>query len=147
MLPATSVRLLEVVVDQEVDPSAQRPDQWPDHQEQGGQNNTALDLINRGLSISPTNLNLLDTKGTILLKMSDRASDARTVFERLVALSPADSGRKAKALLQLSRACVKLKDLAQASQYSKRAMDIDQKINVFTPEEQAEIESLISSGN
>jgi tetratricopeptide (TPR) repeat protein len=112
-------------------------------QEQSQEHETALALVDRGLKLSPGDLNLLDTRGTILLNMPNRLVDARAVFERLVALSKAQSRRKASALLKLGRTLVRLEDLAQASQTVKRAADIDQEINVFTEAERAEIQQII----
>jgi len=108
-------------------------------QEQDHQYDAALELANKGLSLSPKDLHLLDTRGTILLNMPNRLADARTDFERLVELSPADSPRLAKALLQLGRVCTRLNDLVGARQYMKKALELDQKIKVFTPEERSEI--------
>ena len=95
----------------------------------------ALELANRGLSLAPNELHLLDTRGTILLNLEDRLTDARNNFERLVELSPSDTRQRAKALLQLGRICAKLSDLVQAKQHLKNALEIDRKIDVFTPEE------------
>ncbi len=103
----------------------------------------ALELANRGLSIAPDELHLLDTRGTILLNMADRLADARNDFERLVELSLPDSRQRAKALLQLGRICAKLNDLIQAKQHLKNALEIDRKIDVFTPDERSEIARIV----
>jgi len=102
----------------------------------------ALGLANKALSLSPRDRFLLDTRGTILLNMPNRLADAKRDFDQLVKLSPSDSPSQAKALLQLGRICVNLKDLDGAKQYLKQALEIDQKINLFTPEELAEIEKM-----
>jgi Tfp pilus assembly protein PilF len=60
-----------------------------------------------------------------------------------VDLSPAESREKAKALLQLGRVYVKLKDLTQARQSVEKALQIDQKLHIFTPAEQAEIAEIM----
>lgn len=105
----------------------------------------ALELANQGLSLSPDDLHLLDTRGTILLKLPDRMADARKDFSRLVELSPADSPRRAKSLLQLGRICAKYNDLAQAKQHLMSALAIDRSIDVFTPEERSEIARTMDS--
>jgi tetratricopeptide (TPR) repeat protein len=106
----------------------------------------ALELANKGLSLAPKDAvlqHLLDTRGTILSNMKDRLADAKNDFERLVKLSPPDTPRKAKALLQLGRICAKLNDLVQAKQHLDEALEIDRKIDVFTTEERSEITSIV----
>lgn len=105
----------------------------------------ALDLANQGLNAARNDndkLHLLDTRGTILVKMN-RLPEAKADFERLVALSPPDSPRMAKALLQLGRVCIKLNGLDQAKEYMRKASEIDRKVTVFTPEERSEIDEVI----
>jgi len=103
----------------------------------------ALELANRGLSLSPNELHLLDTRGTILSNLADRLSDARNDFERLVELSPSNTRQRAKALLQMGRICAKLNDLVQAEQHLNSALEIDRKLNVFTTDERSEITRII----
>lgn len=105
----------------------------------------ALDMANQGLNAARNDndkLHLLDTRGTILVKMN-RLPEAKADFERLVALSPPDSQRMAKALLQLGRVCIKLNGLDQAKECMRKASQIDRKASVFTPEERTEIEEVI----
>ncbi|MFZ2147478.1 MAG: tetratricopeptide repeat protein [Sedimentisphaerales bacterium] len=103
----------------------------------------ALELADKGLSLAPNELHLLDTRGTILLNMEDRLADARNDFARLVELSPPDTRQQAKALLQLGRICAKLNDLIQAKQYLQNALEIDRKIDVFTTDERSEITRIV----
>jgi len=103
----------------------------------------ALTLANKGLGLAPNDLHLLDTRGTILLNLADRLADARNDFERLVELSPPDTRKQAKALLQLGRICAKLNDLVQAKEHLNNALEIDQKIDVFTTEERSEITKIV----
>jgi tetratricopeptide (TPR) repeat protein len=103
----------------------------------------ALELANRGLSLAPNALHLLDTRGTILSNLTDRLADARNDFERLVELSPSDTRQRAKALLQLGRICAELNDLVQAKQHLQSALEIDRKIDVFAPDERSEITRII----
>ena len=103
----------------------------------------ALELANRGLSLEPDELHLLDTRGTILLNMADRLADARNDFERLVELSLPDTRQQAKALLQLGRVCAKLNELDKAKQHLNNALEIDRKIDVFTPDERSEIARIV----
>jgi tetratricopeptide (TPR) repeat protein len=103
----------------------------------------ALELTNRGLILSPDNIELLDTRGTILANMENRLADARKDYERLVELTPSDSQQKASALLRLGRICIKLNDLAQAKQHFQDALEIDQEINVFNADEHSEIAKIL----
>jgi tetratricopeptide (TPR) repeat protein len=103
----------------------------------------ALELADKGLRITPDELHLLDTRGTILSNLTDRLDDARDDFERLVELSPSDTRQRAKALLQLGRICIKLNDPVQARQQLKDALEIDKKIDVFTPDERSEIKRIV----
>jgi len=105
----------------------------------------ALKHADRGLSLDPDNLSLLDTRGTILSNLPGRLTDAKTDFEALVKSVAAGSRRQAKALLQLGRVCVKLKNLAEAKQHFTKAVEIDRKHNVFSAEERSEIKKTIGS--
>ncbi|HUU19405.1 MAG TPA: tetratricopeptide repeat protein [Sedimentisphaerales bacterium] len=103
----------------------------------------ALELANRAISLAPDNLYVLDTRGTILSNLVDRLADARDDFEKLVELSLPDSRQRAKALLQLGRIYVKLNDLVQAKQHLQNALEIDRRIDVFTPDERSEITRIV----
>ena len=105
--------------------------------------NAALELANKGLKLAPENLDLLDTRGTILSNLPDRLTDARSDFEDLVRLSSSDPPRQAKALLQLGRVCFRLHDLAQAKQVLNTALEIDARVNVFTTTERLEINEIL----
>ena len=72
-------------------------------------------------------------------------ADARKDFERLVELSSSDTPQQAKALLQLGRICAKLNDLVQAKHHLNKALEIDRKIDMFTPDERSEITRVIQS--
>jgi tetratricopeptide (TPR) repeat protein len=102
----------------------------------------ALELANRGLILSPDEMHLLDTRGTILENMK-QLDDARKDFARLVQLTPPDSRQKANALFRLGRICARLNDLNQAKQLLNDALEIDGKINVFTPDERSEIMKIL----
>ena len=106
----------------------------------------ALELANRGLQLEPENQHLLDTRGVILSKMNARLAEAKVDFEDLVRLSPPDSARRAKALLQLGRVYAKLQDLKGARLHLNRALEIDRKIAVFTPAERSEIMEMVQNG-
>jgi tetratricopeptide (TPR) repeat protein len=106
----------------------------------------ALELADEGLRLASKDMDiqhLLDTRGTILSKLPDRLTDARKDFEKLVELSPPDTRELAKALLQLGRICAKLNDLIQAEEHLKKALEIDRKIDVFTPDERDEIRRIL----
>jgi len=102
----------------------------------------ALELASKGLRIAPSETHLLDTRGTILLKM-DRLADAKRDFRRIVDLTFDDAPRQAKALLKLGRICAKLNDLDRAKQHLQEALEIDQKNEVFTADERSEIVGII----
>ena len=117
-------------------------------QEHDQRYDAALELANRGLRIARDQndrLHLLDTRGTILSNMQDRLADARTDFKSLVDESPDDTRQKAKALLKLGRICAKLNDPDQAKQHMKNALEIDQKINVLSPDERSEITRILQA--
>ncbi len=105
----------------------------------------ALELANKALDFAPTEPRLLDTRGTILLKMEGRLADARRDFEKLVALSSSDPGRQARALVQLGRVCARLNDAEGAKQYFKTALEIDQKDHVLTADERSEAMTITQS--
>ncbi len=73
----------------------------------------ALELANRGLRLSPGDLHLLDTRGTILSNLPDRLADAKSDFEELVRLSSSDPRRQAEARLKLDRISAKLDENGQ----------------------------------
>ncbi|MCX5645507.1 MAG: tetratricopeptide repeat protein, partial [Phycisphaerae bacterium] len=102
------------------------------------------------LGLAPDDTHLLDTRGTILSSISDRLTDARKDFERLVPLLPSDTRQQARALLQLGRVCAKLNDLAQAKQHlqkvleiARKALEINPKMDIFTADERSEITRII----
>lgn len=103
----------------------------------------ALELANRGLAIEPDNTNLLDTRGTILQNISGRLEEAQRDFRNLVRNQADGSRGKAKALLKLGRVCVQLGDRAGAKQHFSAALEIDQKLGVFTPQERAEMATVL----
>ncbi|MHC4430848.1 MAG: tetratricopeptide repeat protein, partial [Planctomycetota bacterium] len=101
----------------------------------------ALELADKALSIdrdAQDLRHLLDTRGTILSKLQ-RFADARIDFERLVELSPPDTRQRADALLQLGRLCAGLNEHVQAKQHLDKALEIDQRLDVFTADERSEI--------
>jgi len=112
-------------------------------QEHDHRYDAALELANRGLNLIPNELHLLDTRGTILSNLTGRLADARNDFIRLVELSLSDTQQKAKTLLKLGRICAKLNDLVQAKKHLKDALEIDEKIDVFTTDERTEIKRII----
>ncbi len=103
----------------------------------------ALELTRRGLKLAPDNVHLLDTRGTIFLNMQGRLAEAEADFERIVELSSSEARRRAKALLQLGRICVKRNELAQAKEHLQGAMDIDRENDIFTADEKSEIVDIL----
>jgi tetratricopeptide (TPR) repeat protein len=104
----------------------------------------ALELANQGVSLAPDDDHLRDTRGVILMRL-DRPQDARKDFERFAQLNPPDTPRRAKALLQLGRACAKLKDFVQAKKHLDEALEIDRQKPVFSPQERSEINQLVQT--
>jgi tetratricopeptide (TPR) repeat protein len=111
-------------------------------QENSQKYDEALQLVNKGLNLSPNELHLLDTRGTILSKISNRLNDAVKDLEKLVELSSSDTQQKARALLKLGRIYAKLGNKISSKQRLDKAMEIDSKIDVFTSAERAEIKSM-----
>jgi tetratricopeptide (TPR) repeat protein len=103
----------------------------------------ALELANKGLRFAPDDMNLLDTRGTILTNLPDRLADARSDFAKLAELLPAKTPGKAKTLLRLGRLCSQLNDLPQAKQHLQTALDIDRELHVFTTVERSEISQIM----
>jgi tetratricopeptide (TPR) repeat protein len=110
----------------------------------------ALELADQGVRLTLGNpdllekyMFLLDTRGTILMKMSNRWNEARQDLEKLVRLAPADSPRMARTLLKLGQVCLQLKDPRQAKEHLTRALEIDGRLGVFTAEERAHISQML----
>ncbi|MEN6428938.1 MAG: tetratricopeptide repeat protein [Phycisphaerales bacterium] len=112
-------------------------------QERFARYDEALELANQGIRIAPTDVHLLDTKGTILSKMPGRLADAKNSFEQIVGLSRADPRRLAMTHLQLGRVCTQLNDSAQAKRHLEDAQEIDRTRNVLTAQERSEIARLL----
>jgi Flp pilus assembly protein TadD len=112
-------------------------------QEHGQRYAEALELANKGLRLAPGDLHLLDTRGAILSNLPDRLADAKSDFDELQRQSSSDPRRQAKALLQLGRICARLNDFPQARQHLEKATEIDQKAQVFTPDERSEISRIV----
>ncbi|MEJ2648348.1 MAG: tetratricopeptide repeat protein [Sedimentisphaerales bacterium] len=113
-------------------------------QQQNQDYQAALDLVNRGLKLAPDDVHMLDTRGTILLKMN-RLTESRNDFERLLELTPSNKQKEARTLLQLGKICSQLKDSVNAQNYLNKALEIDKKINVLTERERSEIEILLKA--
>ena len=113
-------------------------------QEQNHQYEPALDLINKGLKLAPDDLFMLDTRGTILLKMN-RLTEARNDYEKILELTLTETQKKAETLLQLGRICSQLKDSVNTKKYLNEALEIDKKLNCFTKEDHSEIETLLKT--
>lgn len=103
----------------------------------------ALELANKGVSLAPQDLHILDTRGTILLKSGNQLEQAKKDFEKIAELSPSDSRQQAKAYLNLGRINGKLNDKVEAKRCYQRAQEINQKLNIFTPGEMTEIQENI----
>lgn len=103
----------------------------------------ALEMANKGVSLAPQDLHLLDTRGTILLKSGDQFEQAKKDFQKIAELSPSDSRQQAKAYLNLGRVNGKLNDNAEAKRCYQKAQEINQKLNIFTPQEMTEIQENI----
>jgi Flp pilus assembly protein TadD len=94
------------------------------------------------MKLAPDDLHLLDTRGTILMRLPERLADARNDFTRLVEVSGDNTREKAKALLCLGRICAQLNDLSQAKEHLQRALQIDRAINTFSASERSEISQI-----
>lgn len=112
-------------------------------QERSERYDEALELANRGLRIAPTDMHLLDTKGTILSKMPGRLPEAKGIFEQIVGLSSTDPRRLAVTHLQLGRVCMQLDDSVQAKLHLENVQEIDRTHNVLTTQERSETARLI----
>ena len=107
----------------------------------------ALPLADYGLQLDPDNAHLLDTRGVILSHISGRAEDARRDFERCIALSPANSGNRARILLRLAAVTSELGDQGATQKHLEEALTIDRRLNIFSPEERQQIAALQASGS
>ena len=102
----------------------------------------ALRLANRGLELLPSDAHLLDTRGVILSNLPDRLADARHDLERCAELTRPGSAARARALLKLIRVAVRVDDDAATLRQMREALDIDHRLNVFSPQERQEISDL-----
>ena len=103
----------------------------------------ALELANKGLKLAPNDLHLLDTRGTILFKSGNQLDQAKKDFSKLAESSPSGSRQQAKAFFNLGRVCVKLNNPDEAKKHFQRALEINEKLNIFTPAELEEIKNSI----
>ena len=106
----------------------------------------ALTLADRGLALEPDNVDLLDTRGAILMHLPDRLAQARADFERCAAVlartSPG-SATHARMLWQLGRICAELDDATAARRALQEAMEIDGRHSVFTADERPQVSRLL----
>lgn len=106
----------------------------------------ALAHVDRGLSLEPDNVDLLDTRGVILMNLPDRLAQARADFERCAAAlartSPGSTAH-ARALWQLGRVCAELGDTAAARGALQEALEIDGRHTVFTADERPQVSRLL----
>lgn len=103
----------------------------------------ALELTQRGLQTAPPNLrlNLLDTRGVILMQMN-RYEDARRDFAELVKNVGLNSSAHPRACLQLARACSSLNDESGMRAALQEALESDRRLKTLTEEERSEIDRL-----
>ena len=102
----------------------------------------ALDLANTGLRLLPSDANLLDTRGTILLRQ-DRPSEAKADFLRLLDTTAPGSPARARTLVQLARACSDLNEPAAVRTYLDEALRIDEAKGVFDAAVRTEIQQML----
>lgn len=103
----------------------------------------ALELAEKAVKIDSQNINVRDTRGSILLQIPNRAADAKADFERCVELSAAGSPPRAKAALQLARALSKLNEPARIRSLLEEARAIDARLSVFNDAEKRELDELL----
>jgi tetratricopeptide (TPR) repeat protein len=111
-------------------------------QERDGEYREALELADRGIRESPTNVHLLDTRAVIYCKLK-RPADARRDFEML-AKRTTDSGRKARALVQLGEVCLELRDTRSAKVHLADAKKIDAESKVLTDKQRGKLSILLA---
>ncbi len=106
----------------------------------------ALELANRGVLRYPEDPHLLDTRGTVLLRLG-KYSEARRDFEKSLTLLPATAmpSARARTLVNLARAHLKLRELPPAGSRLNQALQIDRQHDVFNTQERAEIHQLIEA--
>lgn len=94
----------------------------------------------RAISLVPNDPEYRDTLGFILMKQKPpKLPEARTQFEQCVALSPPNSGVRARALLKLADVLNQLRETSRARGILDEASAIEQKSPTFTAEEKREI--------
>jgi tetratricopeptide (TPR) repeat protein len=106
---------------------------------------SALTMIDRGLGVSPNNLDLLDTRASIFALIPARLRQARQDYQRCLELMPADSPNAALVMLKLADLCIRLNEYPQARECLDRARDIDQKKKVFNGSQRRELDKLTNS--
>ncbi len=116
----------------------------------------ALKLADRGLEVEPQSLNLLDTRGTILMNVEGRLADAKRDFERIIGLTiplasesegtqRSKKARQIATLVKLARTCLGLKEYEPAGEYIERAQSLDQGLDVLSSEQKAAITEMLSA--
>lgn len=102
----------------------------------------ALELAEKAVKLDPQNVNVRDTRGSILLQIPNRANDAKLDFERCMELTAAGTPQRAKSALQLARALSKLNEPARMRDLLEEARAIDARLSVFKDAEKRELDEL-----
>lgn len=117
-------------------------------QEQDADYRAALELANRGLNVAEDDLHLLDTRGTILMKLERLDEDeAEADFKKILELAASDPARQAKTHVQLARVLNANNDPSGAKGHLIKALEIDRAHQVLSTDERAEIKSLMNEAN
>lgn len=103
----------------------------------------ALELAERGVGRYPDDPHFLDTRG-VLLTADGRLEEARADLERCLTVVKDLPDTRARALLHLAQVRTRQRDVAQVIQMLEEALAIDRERNVFTSDEHAAIERMMT---
>lgn len=104
----------------------------------------ALELAGRGVLRHPTDPHLLDTRGTVLLRLN-RAVEARRDLEKAAEMLRGQPAARARTLTGLARALALVGEPAKARSAMDEAFAIDRDHHVFTMSERTELRRLAFS--
>jgi len=102
----------------------------------------ALDLANRGLSLSPDYIDLIDTRGVIYYRLGEFEKAVRD-FNRCLKLYPKRTLAAAPTHFHLGQALAKLGQQHEAAQNLKKALELNEKIGGLSHADAAKTQKLI----
>jgi tetratricopeptide (TPR) repeat protein len=110
--------------------------------ENQGKHAEAIELTEKGLSLAPNYIDLIDTRGVAYYRMG-RFDDAIRDFSECIKLYPEDTAAVTAAHFHLARALAKAKRTDESVENLNKALRLNDKVGGLSPDDLAEVNNLL----